>query len=267
MCEFCVQHGEGKKWYLVMQNYSRELWGQQKRSHFMEDFGVHFEERIGKAVAQIDAVRDIPLVRRLARQMAVRKVKALHWGQVVPIEDAEQIVDLVDSIVRMPCPCRKLTNGREGRYCLGLGIDVIGILSRYPDYSHSFDVLEKEEAKNVLRSLDKQGLVHSIWTFKTPYIGAICNCDQDCIAFRIQVKTNMLQIMFSAEYVALVDWDLCNGCKKCLLNCQFGAIRYSNALKRPTIDMTRCYGCGVCRAVCDKNAITLKPRNEFARLL
>lgn len=82
MCEFCVQHGEGKKWYLVMQNYSRELWGQQKRSHFMEDFGAHFEERIGKTVAQIDAVRDIPLVGRLARQMAVRKEKALHWGQV-----------------------------------------------------------------------------------------------------------------------------------------------------------------------------------------
>jgi len=267
MCDFCVQHGEGKKWYLVMQNYSRELWGQQKRSHFMEDFGAHFEERIGKTVAQIDAVRDIPLVGRLARQMAVRKEKALHWGQVVPIEDAEQIVDLVDSIVRMPCACRKLTTGREGRYCFGLGIDVIGILSKYPDYSHSFDVLEKQEAKKVLRSFDKQSLVHSIWTFKTPYIGAICNCDQDCVAFRIQVKTNMLQIMFRAHYVALVDWDLCNGCKKCLLNCQFGAIHYSNALKRPTIDMTRCYGCGVCRAVCDKNAITLKPRSEFARLL
>lgn len=267
MCEFCVQHGEGKKWYLVMQNYSRELWSQQKCSHFMEDFGAHFEERIGKTVAQIDAVRDIPLVGRLARQMAVRKNKALHWGQVVPIEDAEQIVDLVDSIVRMPCACRKLTTGREARYCFGLGIDVVGILSKYPDYSNSFDVLEKEEAKKVLRSFDKQGLMHSIWTFKTPYIGAICNCDQDCMAFRIQVKTNLLQIMFRSEYVALVNWDLCNGCKKCLLNCQFGAIRYSNALKRPTIDMTRCYGCGVCRAVCDKDAITLKPRSELARLL
>jgi Pyruvate/2-oxoacid:ferredoxin oxidoreductase delta subunit len=267
MCDFCVQHGEGKKWYLVMQNYSRELWGQQQRSHFMEDFGAHFEERIGKAVAQIDSVRDIPLVGRIAHQLAVRKAKALHWGQVVPIEDAEQIVDLVDSIVRLPCACRKLTTGREARYCFGLGIDWIGILGRYPDYSHSFDVLEKLETKNVLRSFDKQGLVHSIWTFKTPYIGAICNCDQDCIPFHIQVKTNLLQIMFRAEYVALVDWNLCNGCKKCLLNCQFGAIRYSNAQKRSTIDTTRCYGCGVCRAVCDKDAITLKPRNKFARVL
>ena len=25
MCEFCTKHGEGKKWYLQMKNYSREL--------------------------------------------------------------------------------------------------------------------------------------------------------------------------------------------------------------------------------------------------
>ena len=25
MCEFCVEHGEGKKWYLLMKNYSDEL--------------------------------------------------------------------------------------------------------------------------------------------------------------------------------------------------------------------------------------------------
>jgi len=249
-----------------MQNYSRELWGQRGRSDFMEDFGAHFEETIGKTAAQLDAVRDTPLVGRVMRRMTERKEKALHWGQVVPIEDAEEIVDLVDSIVRMPCACRKLTTGREVRYCLGISIDLTGILTKYPDYANSFDVLEKEEAKTVLRSFDKQGLVHSVWTFRTPYIGTMCNCDQDCVAYRVQVKANLMQLMFRAEYVALVDWDLCNGCKKCLLTCQFGAIGYSNALKRPTIDMTRCYGCGVCRAVCNKEAITLKPRNEFARL-
>lgn len=51
MCEFCVQHGEGKKWYLVMHNYSRELWAGEGRAEFMEDFGTHFEAKYGKAVA------------------------------------------------------------------------------------------------------------------------------------------------------------------------------------------------------------------------
>jgi len=31
MCEFCTQHGEGQKWYLVMRNYARELLAQKGR--------------------------------------------------------------------------------------------------------------------------------------------------------------------------------------------------------------------------------------------
>jgi len=267
MCEFCTQHGEGKKWYLVMRNYSRELWEQKGREKFADDFNAHFEEKYGKkGIALLDSLVHKPVLGRIARRIAIRKEKAEHWGQVVPIEDVEQIVDLQDSIVRMPCVCRQLTMGREARYCFGMGTDEMGILGKYPDYSHSLEVLGREEAKNILRSLDKQGIVHSVWTFKTPYISAICNCDQDCLAYRTQVKANLMPVMFRAEYVGLVDWELCNGCKKCLLACQFGAIHYSATMKRVTIDMSQCYGCGVCRAVCSQDAITLKPRINFAKL-
>lgn len=266
MCEFCIQHGEGKKWYLDMRNYSRELWAQEGRAEFITDYGARFEERYTKRVALLDALVNKPVVGRFFRRMAIRNQKTEHWGQVVPIEDLEQVVDLQDSIVRFPCVCRILTTGhREARYCFGIGVNMASTLAQYPDAS-SLEVLGREEAKKILRSFDKQGMVHSVWTFKTPYIGAICNCDQDCVAYRLQVKTNLTQVMFRAEYVGLVDWDLCNGCKKCLLNCQFGAIRYSNTMKRATIEMTQCYGCGVCRAVCNKEAITLKPRTDFATL-
>ncbi len=266
MCEFCIQHGEGKKWYLDMRNYSRELWAQEGRAEFITDYGARFEERYTKRVALLDALVNKPVVGRFFRRMAIRNQKTEHWGQVVPIEDLEQVVDLQDSSVRFPCVCRILTTGhREARYCFGIGVNMASTLAQYPDAS-SLEVLGREEAKKILRSFDKQGMVHSVWTFKTPYIGAICNCDQDCVAYRLQVKTNLTQVMFRAEYVGLVDWDLCNGCKKCLLNCQFGAIRYSNTMKRATIEMTQCYGCGVCRAVCNKEAITLKPRTDFATL-
>jgi len=266
LCEFCIQHGEGKKWYLTMHNYSRELWAEQGREDFIDRFIAHFEEKARKEALRLEAVRDIPIVYPLVRRGVIRKQKAEHWGQVVPIEDIEKIIDLQDSIVRLPCPCRKITTGRETRYCFGIGVDPTGILGKYPDYSHSLEVLEREEAKKILGSFDKQGLVHSVWTFKTPYIGAICNCDQDCLAYRVQVTAGLVQIMFRAEYVGVVDWDACNGCKKCILHCQFGAIRYSNTMNRVTIDTMRCYGCGVCRAVCEKQAIALKPRIDFAKV-
>jgi Pyruvate/2-oxoacid:ferredoxin oxidoreductase delta subunit len=265
MCEFCTKHGEGQKWYQVMRNYSRELPDQQGRVKFMDNHMAHFEENVRKGAGLLDTLRNKPLVYHFIRRMAIRRQKARHWGQVVPIEDVEQIVDLVDSIVRLPCVCRSLTTGREVRYCFGIGANT-GILGKYPDYSHSLEILEKEEAKKLLRSFDKQGMMHSIWTYKTPHIGSICNCDQDCVAYRTQVTANLLQVMFRAEYVALVNWELCNGCKKCLLNCQFGAIRYSNTMKRATIEMRQCYGCGVCRAVCNQEAIILKPRINFAKL-
>jgi len=265
MCEFCIQHGEGQKWYLVMEHYSRELLVQQGRAEFMEKFLSNVEGDFGKKVAQLDGIKNTPVVYRFIRRMAIRQQKADHWGQVVPIEDVEQILDMQDSIVRVPCVCRSLTTGREARYCFGIGANP-GFMADYPDFSHSFEVLEKEEAKKIVRSFDEQGMVHSIWTFKTPYIGGLCNCDQDCLAYRMQIKANLLQVMFRAEYVGLVNWDLCNGCKKCLMQCQFGAIRYSNTMKRATIEMKQCYGCGVCRVACNKGAITLKPRTGFPRL-
>ena len=266
MCEFCTQHGEGKEWYLNMRNYSRELLEQRDRPVFMEHFGAHFEESYVKLLRNLDSFSRIPLAYRFVNRMASYWHRRNHWGQVVPLEDVEQILDLQDSIVRLPCACRSVTTGRQdARYCFGIGVDMSGVLGKYPD-AQSLEVLEKEEAKKVIGSFDKQGLVHSVWTFKAPYIGAICNCDNDCLAYRAQVKTNMFQLMFRAEHVAVVDWELCNGCKKCLLNCQFGAIQYSIFNKKPTIDMRLCYGCGVCRAVCDKGAIMLKHRADFAGL-
>jgi ferredoxin len=44
--------------------------------------------------------------------------------------------------------------------------------------------------------------------------------------------------------------------------CQFGAQFYSSVLEKVYIDPSRCFGCGVCRAACPHDAITLVPRQE-----
>jgi len=266
MCEFCTQHGEGKKWYLAMRNYSRELLAEKGRVEFMQGFLGDFGHQTAVMIQKLDAAKSNRIAHRFIRRMAIRKQKAEHWGQIVPIEDVEQIIDLQDSIVRIPCICRSMTTGRELRYCFGIGADLTGGKEEPLDSSQGFERLTREETKNLIRSFDKQGMVHSIWTFKTPYIGGICNCDQDCLAYRMEVKADLTKLMFRAEYVGLVDWELCSGCKKCIQQCQFGAIRYSTAMKRSTIEMRQCYGCGVCRAVCERGAITLKPRTDFASL-
>jgi ferredoxin len=189
--------------------------------------------------------------------------KTVRFGQVLPIEDVEAVIDMVSSITPMPCGCRFLTTGKaDKRYCFGFGIDRLGILGRYPDAASSLEVLDKEEAKSIFRAYDREGLVHSIWTALTPYVLGLCNCDHDCWPYREYFQKAGTPIFFRAEYVCQVDWDLCRGCKSCMSQCQFGAQFYSSALSKVYIDPTRRFGCGVCRAACPNDAISSMPRKQ-----
>lgn len=258
MCQFCIQHGDGKKWYLTMENYSRELFAQDDRVEFMVDFANTFEKSVPRVLAQLDALSRSPF-HGLVKPYLTWKQKQNHFGQIVPIEEVEQILAQVDGIARLPCVCRRVTTGtKEARYCYVLTAEPR--LAAELDDSFNLEYLAPAEAIQAVRGLDKEGLIHSVWTFKTPYIGALCNCDQDCVAYRISYSRGYFQIMFRGEYVARVDLDACNGCKNCMRQCQFGAIRFSAANKKVLIDSRQCFGCGVCRAVCTKDAIVLHAR-------
>jgi TPP-dependent indolepyruvate ferredoxin oxidoreductase alpha subunit len=141
-------------------------------------------------------------------------------------------------------------------------MDKWGILGKFPDAASSLEVLEKEEAKRMLRAYDEEGLMHTIWTGVTPYVVGICNCDRDCGAYRGYIEKGGAPHFFRAEYICQVDWDLCTGCKTCMSQCQFGAQFYSSALAKVYIDPARCFGCGVCRAACPTEAIALLPREK-----
>jgi heterodisulfide reductase subunit A-like polyferredoxin len=82
------------------------------------------------------------------------------------------------------------------------------------------------------------------------------------MAFRITHVHQHYPVMFRAEWVAEVDLDACNGCKNCIRQCQFGAMRFSAVDEKVTIDPRQCYGCGVCRSACQRNAISLHAREE-----
>lgn len=283
MCQFCTKHGEGKKWYLQMKNYSRELvheelpaetkemTGTRTRAQWLEGFVRYFvmpavtgqSPPQHAAGAEGSAAAEQPQAPAPSEAQVLAERQTVHFGQVIPIEDAEQVIDQVDSITRMPCGCRFMSTGKtDKRYCFGLGVDIRGTLGKYPEASSSLEVLEKEEAKKILRDYDEEGLVHSIWTGVTPYVLGVCNCDRDCMAYKGYIEERGVPSFFRAEYVGQVDWDVCTGCKSCVSQCQFGAEFYSSALGKVYIDPTRCFGCGVCRATCPHDAITMVPRQE-----
>ncbi len=283
MCEFCTKHGEGKKWYLQMKNYSIELLdadlsaeqrsvvGKDTRFEWNNSFFEAFVlPAMGHSVQKPQEPENVQPPPEIVKpkpteQERVRRRQIEHFGQVLPIEEVEKVIDMTDSITRMPCGCRYVNTGlTDKRYCFGLGLDKWGILGKYPEAAASLEVLNKAEARKIFRQLDNEGLMHSIWTGVTPYVIGICNCDRDCGAYKGYIEMRGSPSFFRAEYICQVDFDRCTGCKDCMSQCQFGSQFYSSALGKVYIDPTRCFGCGVCRAACPNEAIDLLPREKSA---
>lgn len=273
MCQFCHQHGEGRKWYLKAEHYAEELLADLERRKYMNEFIRHIgnqpfsslEDDLGRAM------RAPAWMRQLIFRYQERRYRRDHFGQVVPIEEIAHIVELANSVVRLPCICRKSTTGkRNAEYCFGLGLDPEKLLDLKESFLETFrpgpevkffERLTPTEALDLHRAFEAEGLIHTIWTFKTPFIGAICNCDRaDCLAM-VGYRYN-LKLFFRGEYVARIESHACIGCRACMGFCQFGAIGFSVAHHRCFVDSLRCYGCGICRVACEHDAIQLAPRSD-----
>lgn len=270
MCEFCLKHGEGGKWYLQAKNYSDDLLSDIKRRKFIEEFSN--PDALARGARGLDGIEKAPgFIRGIIRRITTRRMKKVHFGQVVPIEDIERIFGFTNTIIRVACVCRRINLGEEKRYCYGISLSpdggkfaeiLRGVDNSFfngPDTA-GFETLGRDDAIAAFRSHEREGLCHTVWTFHTPFIGGICNCDRsDCLAMRSTV-THAVPVMFRAEYVAEVISEECTGCRECMRVCQFGAVTYSAANKKAVIDQRRCFGCGICRSVCRKNAIRLEDR-------
>ncbi len=278
MCEFCQQHGEGRKWYLNAKNYAEDLLSDARRRRFWDQYNNAPEEKLFSMFkdfdSRFDRLNQMPLiVRRILSWRVNNQQKKNHYGQVVPIEDIERIFELVTCVVRVACICRYATLRSEQRYCYALSMvpdgGQMGEMIRKSSLlsgpgTIGLETLTKEQALASFREHEKEGLCHTVWTFVTPFIGALCNCDRgECGALRSTV-THKMPMLFRAEYVAEVESESCNGCRICMRACQFGAINYSAALRKVFIQARDCYGCGICRAHCNKNAIRLQDRRNLA---
>lgn len=268
MCEFCVQHGDGKRWYLEASNYAHDLERDLERRGYLVEFVTTFDERMTRNIKLLDLVKAVPKpVGDVFRSVASKRQQRDHFGQPVPLEDCEKILDIATSVVQLPCVCRHRAGGSEEGYCLAITVNPAdGALeeafrgfSDGPDTS-KLQRLSKEEALAVLRRCEAEGLMHSIWTFKTPFISAICNCNlaSGCMAMKTELDYH-LKVMWKGEYVAEVDPGACVACGACFDRCPFSAIR-PDAAKRAVVTSQSCYGCGTCRSACRKDAISLRER-------
>lgn len=268
MCEFCVQHGDGKLWYLEAANYAYDLENDLERRGYLVEFVTTFDKRMTTGIKVLDMMKVVPRpIGDAIRGVVSKRQQKDHFGQPVPLEDCEKILDIATSVVQLPCVCRHREGEPEEGYCLAITVGPVdGALDEAfrgfadgPDTS-KFQRLSKDEALAVLRRCESEGLMHSVWTFKTPFISAICNCNlaSGCMAMRTTLDYH-LKVMWKGEYVAEVDPGVCIACGACFDRCPFSAIKPDPA-KRAVVTAQDCYGCGTCRSACRKDAISLRER-------
>ena len=274
MCRFCAQHGDGKAWYLEASSYAADLGSDLRRRDYLRHFISDFDRSRSFVITATDTLRRLPRpLRLLGTNVISRNLQANHFGQPVPIEDCGRIFEMATSIVRLPCLCRTHAGHAPEGVCLAVTTRPIDDLlassfSAAPAFADGpdvtrFDRLTREQALEVLRSCETRGLMHSVWTFITPWIGAICNCDlpSGCMAMRLQLECGV-RIMWKGENLAEIDADKCTGCAACVGSCPFTALSYDPTRHRAVLDATRCYGCGTCRASCRAGALSLADRRS-----
>ncbi|MFH1647085.1 MAG: 4Fe-4S ferredoxin, partial [Chloroflexota bacterium] len=161
MCEFCHQHGEGKKWYLQAKNYSDDLLSDLRQRRFF-DF-----KAFSRDVEKLEDLKKAPfIVRAIQYPRIMARVKKMHYGQVLPIEDVEQIFGFVNSVVRIACICRKAKWGKEQRYCYGISVlpkweDMQKLLNPNSSFAAGpettgLEKITKEEALGCFKDYEKE---------------------------------------------------------------------------------------------------------------
>ena len=199
MCTFCVKHGDGKRWYRNAANYAVDLESDLRRRGFIVSFVRDFERNRKLVNAGLGALRFMP--RPLRARAVARAGEAFqehHFGQPVPIEECARIFDIATNITRLPCVCRGAARpGSSAESCciVATVLPNAGLLDecfrdyRGGPYAQGFHQLTRDEAMGYLEKAEQRGLAHTAWTFKTPFIAAICNCDlpSGCMAMRIQL--------------------------------------------------------------------------------
>lgn len=269
MCEFCSKHGEGEVWYKNASNYSQDFLSDLRRRKFIEQFlDITITEGFN-TLLRLEAI--LKKKGRLPEQVIKKmteNAKIEHFGQVLPIEEVKEIISKTIDIVRLPCACRWIIEKNDMRCCYGITYHpkawYKNLDMNYFEKPHSnlLETVSKDTAIKQMEEIEDKGAIHTIWTFVTPFIGAICNCTvKDCIAMRTHTGIRV-ETIFRAEYTAVVDEKACNGCGMCTEACQFDAIDSILEGGRYTanIDPYRCFGCGLCRNACDAGAIRLKRR-------
>ncbi len=147
---------------------------------------------------------------------------------------------------------------------------VIGPMSEHAVKYGAGRLLSKDEATDLVRSLERKGVVHQVFheneDVNQPEV-AICNCCWDCCGVLGSYSRAIMPLRLRSYFEAQVsEASLCNACSTCVDFCPVEAVTLVD--NKASIDSRKCIGCGQCELQCPESAIRLlpKPRDVFLPL-
>ncbi|HVP20214.1 MAG TPA: 4Fe-4S binding protein [Spirochaetia bacterium] len=186
-----------------------------------------------------------------------------HNEWILQLSEAEEMIDAASAIRLRPCDCKMLADRCDHSRDICLVLDK----ERVSDRTDGRD-LSPDQAKSLLRALDKEGLIRTggppDWKTRGPSV--ICNCCTCCCyPFRAAERLGTKGRWPKSRFVARHEAVACAGCLRCVSRCPFHAFTAGAgdgaraARPRVILNPELCWGCGLCVSACPSHALHLDP--------
>lgn len=176
-------------------------------------------------------------------------------NQILNFESINEIIDNAKQLAVTPCTCR-LSMGKCDR-----PVETCIQVNRAAEYTlerGSGREISKEEAREICRNAEKEGLVH-VTMNKHEVDAFICNCCPCCCLALPELIKAGTKVLDPSRYVAEINADECTGCEVCHERCYFEAITWGDDDEiYSVINPDKCMGCGLCMVTCPADCIELK---------
>jgi len=185
--------------------------------------------------------------------------------QVLPYEDARQLLESAKTFQVAECICRKdsALRGSPCKHTLEACLSFSGEEGAFEKYPLG-RIISKEEALDLLAKAEDEGLVHQTYNTKSDNF-FICNCCPCCCGPLSATKNfGLPYLVAKSNFVGMINQETCESCGTCAEErCPMDAIAEDNGLY--SVKPERCIGCGVCTTTCPADSITLIRKPEGQR--
>ena len=216
--------------------------------------------KMGPLDQQYQPTELIPHFRVVPRESALP-----HTSEVLPSEIVTSLIEQANEneIAVTECICRKMEKV-QGRGCSAPIEDQCLFLGAFATTVVEIDAgryITKEEAKKKIKRAQELGLVHQTNANSQPL--AICSCCTCCCGTLRPLLAGRPQPSLKSNYYAELNIELCKGtCPECIDICPAKAWTIEKKGSKPSVDLTKCVGCGLCVAACPEKAITLRRKEK-----